>query len=214
MDGAGVPRDVLETVRCLCDDVETRALAYELPERAAVVAWDTETTGLRGVVVQLGVVVLDEERNELSAHARMFAPLVEFPIEAGAFAVHKISRARQEAEGEPVPKCLAAFERLARVARERNVPMVAHNAAFDQRMLRCTAQAVGRPAPDVDSACTMLLGKRACVDERGKAKRPKNRELYERLVGEAPDEERLHDAVEDARLTAHSFLAGRSRGLW
>lgn len=208
--------EVRDAVHRLCDDAETRALAYVLPPAAAVVAWDTETTGLNGVVVQLGVVVLDAARNELASSSRLLAPVTGFPIEPRALAVHKISRERQCWEGEPVAKCLRAFEHLVRTAKSRGVPVVAHNAAFDKRMLRNTARAVGyEPSEAVESLCTMMLGTLAVPHADGKrGKRLKNRELYERLVGEAPEDERLHDAVEDARLTAHSFLVGRDRGLW
>lgn len=206
---------VLDVVRGLCEEVEAQALRFQLPDGAAVVAWDTETTGLQGVVVQLGVVVLDAERVELAAQSRLFAPLPGFPIEPTAFRVHKISQSRQEREGEPVASCLRAFAALADCARRRGVPLVAHNAAFDKRMLRNTATAAQCAVSVPDTECTMQLGKRVYRGPDGRCKRPRNRDLYELLVGDAaPEEAQLHDAVADARLTAHSFLEGRARGLW
>ena len=198
----------------LCDEVETRALAYSLPEDAVVVAWDTETTGLHGVIVQLGIVALDSTGREVAVDSRLFAPLQAFPIEPGAVAVHKITRERQAVEGEPVDKCLRAFFELAQTASRRRIPLVAHNAAFDKRMVHKTAKAIGLEPPEIESLCTMNLGRRVFTDEQGRKKNPKNRELYDFLIGGAPEDEFLHDAVEDARLTAQSFLTGRQRGLW
>lgn len=206
--------EVKRAVEDLCVEVETRALAYHLPEDAAVVAWDTETTGLQGVVVQLGVVVLDAHGREVGVDSRLFAPLPTFPMEPGAFAVHKISPKRQADEGEPVSKCLQAFGELAQSASFRGVPLVAHNAAFDKRMLRNTATAAGCAFPEITTLCTMNLGRTVYTDANGKKKRPKNRDLYNLLIGGAPEDAQLHDAVEDARLTAHSFLAGRRNGYW
>lgn len=205
---------VIDTVNSLCEEVEVRAFRYDLPERVAVIAWDTETTGLNGVIVQLGVVMLDSERNEVFSNARILAPIPEFPIEEMAYHVHKITRHRQQVEGEPVLQCIRAFEELSRKARERRIPMVAHNASFDKRMLRNTAKAISRHVEEPETRCTMVLGKRLIKSSEGKRKCLKNKDVYERLIGEAPEESKLHDAVEDARLTAHSFLVGRARGMW
>ena len=207
--------EVERAVLDLCDEVETRALAYSLPEDAAVIAWDTETTGLHGVIVQLGIVALDSAGREVGVDSRLFAPLEAFPIEPGAVAVHKITSEQQAAEGEPVGKCLRAFVELAQTAARRRIPMVAHNAAFDKRMVHKTAKAIGLEPPEIESLCTMNLGRTVFKDaQTGRKKNPKNRELYNLLVGGAPEDEFLHDAVEDARLTAQSFLAGRKSGLW
>ena len=157
---------------------------------------------------------LDATGREVGVDSRLFAPLEAFPIEPGALAVHKITPARQAAEGEPVGKCLRAFVELAQTASRRHIPMVAHNAAFDKRMVRNTASAIGFEPPQIESLCTMNLGRTVCTDAEGRKKRPKNRELYDLLIGGAPDDAFLHDAVEDARLTAQSFLAGKKRGLW
>lgn len=205
--------DVFATVDDLCSKVETEELRYEIPPNAAVIAWDTETTDLHGVVVQLGVVCVDAYGVELYATSRMFAPIPGHPIRGDAYAVHGISEDMQRTQGEPVCKSIEAFVELTRSAKTRNVTLVAHNASFDRRMLQNTARAVGMTS-DVESECTMLLGKRVSQVRRGTNKRPKNSELYEMLVGPIPKSARLHDAVEDARLTARSFVAGRAQGFW
>lgn len=214
---ADIHPEVVAAVDALCCSVETAALRYEVPLNAAAIAWDTETTGLNGVVVQLGVVCVDVDGVELFATSRMLAPIPGHPIEGGAYAVHGISEDAQRARGEPVRKSVEAFVDLARAARKREVALVAHNASFDRRMLRNTARAAGMADAEVEaveSECTMLLGKRVSQARRGTNKRPKNSELYEMLVGPVPDAACLHDAVEDARLTARSFMAGRAQGFW
>lgn len=215
-----VEGDVVQALNDICERVQSEALAYQLDDRAAVVAWDTETTGLNGVVVQIGTVVLDRGGSELLAHSRMLAPLPNWPISDGAFCVHGITSAKQRAEGEPVKEALEAFAELAELARARGVPLVAHNAAFDKRMLRNTAREAGLEAESVqriegiESLCTMTLGKRVMEHRTGRKKRPRNQELFELLVGSLPTGTHLHDATEDARLTAHSYLSGRREGFW
>ena len=205
---------VASVIDDLCEDVETTALCYTLPSNAFAIAWDTETTGLNGVIVQLGIVVVDIDGNELLTHSRLFAPIPDYPSESRAYAVHHISEAMQQKSGEPVIKSLLAFTSLAREARKRGITLVAHNAAFDCRILKNTARALGGDAVDMESECTMILGKRVSNAKHGTNRRPSNEALYNMLIGKVPDTVCLHDAVGDARLTAQSYVRGHKLGFW
>lgn len=211
---ADVDADVADALSEIVRAVEAEGLRYDVPDGVVVLAWDTESTGLGGVVVQLGVVGLDVHRRELMAVSRMFQPLEGHPMDRRARLVHGISTDDQRRLGEPVRACLAAFCVLAEEARSKGIPLVAHNASFDQRMLSNTARAVSFTMPDIASECTMRLGKRVAAERFGSRKAPRNAELYEMLVGSVPSGTSLHDAVADARLTAHSFAAGREQNLW
>lgn len=216
MDAVPNPEmEVSSVVQFLVDAVETEGIRFSLDiDRAAVVAWDTETTSLHGVAIQIGVVALDVEGRELLATSRILSPL-GYPIDPRAFAVHGIPQERLEEEGEPAGKCVSSLVDLASRATSASVHFVAHNSAFDIRAIRKTADAAGVSFPSsFSSFCTMNAGKRAMEAVGRGSKRPKNGELYEALVGPVPKETILHDAVGDARLTAHSFLAGRRVGLW
>lgn len=210
----GAEAEVAAVLGEVCDEVETRGLEYDVPANTYAVAWDTETTGLNGAIVQIGVVFVDAAGNEIASDSRLLAPLPGFPTQARALAIHKITPERQKREGEPVSKCLLAFKRLVQSLKRRNIPLVAHNASFDERILRNTASAAGCDVPCPESLCTMTLGKTIYVDANGKNKSPKNRDLYNLLIGGAPEDAQLHDAVEDARLTARSFVEGRRVGHW
>lgn len=207
--------EVASVVQSLVDAVETEGIRFALDmDRAAVIAWDTETTSLHGVAIQIGVVALDAEGGELLATSHILSPLGH-PIDPRALAVHGISQARLEEEGEPAGKCVSSLIEINTRAASASVPFVAHNSAFDVRAMRKTAEAAGVRFPSsFRSFCTMTTGKRAMEAAGRGCKRPKNGELYEVLVGPVPKETILHDAVGDARLTAHSFLAGKRAGLW
>lgn len=195
----------------LCARVETRALRFNLDlTDAAVVAWDTESTSLVGVAVQLGVVVYDAVGNELAAESRLLAPLPGHEIEPRAEAVHGISNERLRREGEPAAVCIEAFNELTARCDARGVPVVAHNAPFDVRVMRRTAAAAGASFREFDAQCTLSLARRAHLPPPLKLQN-----VYESVTGRAVSADvQLHDACEDSRLCAALFCEGRRRSLW
>lgn len=195
------------------------AIQWVLDEhRPSVVALDTETTGLRGAVIQLALVELDAHGAVRDSFCGLVHPPPDYPMERGAVAVHGITAARLHAEAHaPGPFFVQATERLKR-ARAEGKRVVAHNAAFDVIRVRETL-AAHRIDADVDKVfCTMQAAKRHCglVDRRGRARCPKNGELYA-ILFDGADARRLgplHDAATDATVTAHCFLQGRRAGWW
>lgn len=186
--------------------------------RPAVVAFDTETTGLRGAVVQAALVELDAHGVERDVFVGIVAPPPGYRMEAGAVRVHGITPERIAHEGVAAGPFFAELTHRLKRARDEGKRIVAHNAAFDEARLNETLAAHGVDGGPVGGVfCTMRSAKRHCglVDRRGAPRCPKNAELYALLHGrDAAELGGLHDAAVDARVTAHAFLEGRRRGWW
>ena len=211
--------DALLAADAACDaaDAMLRLAAcptFDLPPGTSVLAFDTETTGLTGVVIQVGAVGLDAEGRELLSHAWLVRPPPGWRVERGAQRVHGISDEQLAREGLDAHDGLAAFARLATAANAAGVPLVAHNASFDVRALRRTLEAIGAAPVPLDATCTMQKSRAVAKKMFGATRAMKNAELYEALCGPVPADARLHDAVADARLTARAFLAGTAAGLF
>ena len=101
---------------------------------------DTETASLRGGVVELALLHIDTELNVLGEFHTKVNP--ERPIEPGAFAVHGIS----DADVADAPT-LAQIPALGAVTHA-----IAHNLAFDSRMLKGHLKAEA-------SLCTLSLSR-------------------------------------------------------
>ena len=186
-----------------------RDWAAELPRDAAVVAFDTETTGLRGVVIQLGWVALDAQGVEVASRAELVQPIAGWPIEEGAFSVHGISTEALQRDGVPGESVLSSFVELHDELVSRGVPLVAHNASFDAGALARTAQVLGIDFPRLKTYCTMQKMSRNYTKRRfGRSRTMTNKSLYETLTSQVVPEEGLHDALVDARLTAMSYIKG------
>lgn len=190
-----------------------------IPDAVAVLALDTETTSLVGVVVQVGVVGLDAESREVFREEMLVAPAPGYAVQPDAQRVHGLSDADVRSRGMPPERAMRRVAEIVATARARRIPIVAHNAAFDARSLQRTAQAVGLAPDDAPVAyremvCTMQRSRRLAKRVKGHGMF-RNAELFAHLCQEAPPpESELHDAVADARLTARAYLAGERNGTW
>ena len=188
--------------------------------RPNVLAFDTETTGLRGAVIQAAIVEVTPRGEERECFCGIIPQPDNYKLEPGAVAVHKITQERINREGVAAVPFLREVVRRIKRARSENLPVVAHNSSFDIARMNETLQAHGmcERLHKEDIFCTMQNAKRLCglKDARGLPKCPKNNELYSILTGDT-DLTRfgdLHDAATDARVTALSYAAGRRRGWW
>lgn len=183
--------------------------------RCAALVFDTETTGLRGHVIQMAVVALDAEGAEVAVYNRLWR--TETPIDPRAQQVHGISADRLRRDGVPPGGELALLARVFAAGRAAGAHLVAHNARFDAARLRQTAEHHGLPDPlgDAPLLCTMTLAKPRCglLDRAGRAKAPTCAELHRLLLG-AEYEGPLHDALGDSRMAARCYTAGRRKGWW
>ena len=197
-------------------------------DRASFVVLDTETTGFgcKDVVLQMAFGIFDVDGRLLSSYNRIWSLPPRVTISKRAFKVHKISYRRLRREGlEAAPQMRAVRSVLAQL-QERGLPIVAHNASFDARLLRQTAVAHGLvgdgewPLGAGDLFCTMKRS-RKILNLPAKAnpkltKPPSNTELYRHLYKRRPGDAvgPLHDAINDCKLTALCFAAAQKRGWW
>ena len=106
---------------------------------------DTETTGfgISDVVVQMAFAVFDADGRMLSSYNRIWSLPPRVTISRRAFKVHKISYGRVRREGLEAAEQMRAVQSVLAQLQERGLPIVAHNAVFDARLLRQTAVAHG-----------------------------------------------------------------------
>ena len=200
-------------------EAATADAAASLPPAADHLVFDTETTGLNAhdVVIQCAYVIYAADGQCLMVYNRLWRlpPGVDIPWRA--YNTHKIGRAKVMREGrDPGPEILHFLGVIAAM-RARKLRCVAHNAAFDVRLINQTAKAwrVAESFALADTFCTQAAGKphTKLVDRGGRAKVPKNSELFLHLTGEEPKGQ-LHDALVDVGVTETSFRLGRERGWW
>lgn len=185
-----------------------------MPACGALV-FDTETTGIRGHVIQFAMVALDRQGRELCVYDKLWLAPVE--IDPRAEKVHGISAERLRAAGVCPVGELAFAGRVFAAARDAGAKLVAHNARFDCERLGFTAAYYGATAPVrvEDTLCTMRGSTAHCgfVNVKGHRKAPKCSELFLHLFGREYDGP-LHDALGDSRMTASCYTQGARLGWW
>lgn len=189
-------------------------------ERAAFAVGDVETTGFGcgAVAIQMALGLFDAEGKMLGMYNRLWRLPKRTHIGKDAMKVHKITYSKLKAEGcspkEEFPVVKQLLDRLL----ARGVPVVFHNAKFDTRLLRQTAEKWGVRKWTLTAeqcVCTMqqLKNSAGIVSKKtGKVKAPGNAELYKLLHGNQPNFGNLHDAATDIRVTAAVFVKARSFG--
>jgi len=159
----------------------------------AWIAIDTETANLRGPsrLLELGALLVVGGR-EVDAFHALVHPGV--PIDPAASAIHGI-RDHHLTEAEALDAALARFERW-----RARVPLVAHNASFDARVLAHAHARAGRTAPTEPWYDSLKLARRTVLDAPDHRLGTLMRFLG---LGDAPP----HRALADARACA--ALVGR-----
>lgn len=187
---------------------------------AEFVVFDTESSALgsSAVAVQVCVGMYDASGKALAYYDRLWKLPRGATVSAGSLRIHGITRQRIEREGLDAVHELRKVQRIFSKIIARGKRIVAHNAAFDVRILRQTARAHGFDGWDLhekQTFCTMRASAPICnlKSRTGRPRKPRNAELYRLLVGKPPVGA-LHDARVDCDITARSFAEGKKRGWW
>lgn len=186
--------------------------------RGRVLFFDTETVGLPMYynqpvdavwnwphMIQLGLQLYEDEELIEERGLLVKPPQGGFKMTQEAIDTHGITHERLETEGVSIAECLDTFERMIQGVKY----LVAHNMAFDEKILGCEFVRHKRKIVyrDHKKICTMKSMTHVCKIPRGGRggyKWPKLPELYEWLFDEEPEDQ--HDAVGDVKATARSFF--------
>jgi len=183
-----------------------------------IVVFDTETTGLKpAIVCQLAYMVLKNgEVQSVSDHLLKLPEGVR--IQKQAEEVHGISNRMCKERGLDAEVVLSDFLSLCRTARAEGGAVVAHNSRFDARAVleTCERWSVWCDFDNDQLYCTMKNSKHfsPLLNRAGRVKDFRNEELYEYFYDEKPTWARLHNALDDVRVTALNLACGLSRGLF
>jgi DNA polymerase-3 subunit epsilon len=189
--------------------------------------WDIETNGLpRDDVpddhpaqphpVQIAAILLNGGWRTVEELNLLVRPQ-GWAIPAAATHVHGISMEKALAEGVPEAEAIGRFLTLASRANVR----VAHNALFDERIIRIALARLWQGWENQPVACTMNLTTELCAlppteammaTGRNWPKSPKLTESYEHLLGR-PMPGQAHDAMSDCRAAAEVYAELARRGL-
>lgn len=201
-----------EVLECL-----DRIVEKVIDEATDSLAFDTETTGFNGSVIQLGYVRINSDGQEIDSSCRYLKLIPGEAIHPKAKEVHNITETILEVKGEDPVVVINDFARVASATVARGGRIVAHNAKFDCARLAYTAELLNITPPVLEehTFCTCANGYMHAefFTSNGRRKRPRNDELYNHLFGTTP-REILHDALNDARVTIASYIEGRKRGWW
>lgn len=205
-------------------------MSHDLSER--ILFFDTETSDMINFrarnsdpsqpwVVQLAAVLTDGEGKPL----HQFSCICNSggrPMGDGAEDVHKIPLSTCNTVGLPHARAMAWFMTLVR----HSTLLVAHNKAFDIRILKILGGQLGGAAKtdaysldDYAQICTMVSTTKLCQlpkpSGKGGFKWPKLEELYFFLFGKDMNEKySAHDALEDVRATIECYFELKKRGFW
>lgn len=200
-----------EQEECIC--------SHEILKNAWFAVFDTETTGntRNDVVVQMCVLIYDKNETILQSYDKLWKIPTGVTMNPRALAVHNISEDRIQDEGVDASIEMAYIMRLFKSLMRFNILVVAHNTAFDNRLLKQTALVHGIEwkFDTCDFFCTQSRSRThvKALDKRGRVKAPSNKELYYCFHSELPDEP-LHDAFVDCKVTAAGFIGGARSGWW
>tara|TARA_Y100000389_G_C17465048_1_gene524753 strand:- start:3268 stop:4758 length:1491 start_codon:yes stop_codon:yes gene_type:complete len=191
-------------------------------DRAKVIVFDTETTGLTSTasIIQMAFIALDDSGETIAERCELFQLAPGAVIDQRAYETHRISEAKCNEEGSDPRTFLVNFVQSVQALIARGGNVVAHNYKFDMRMMNQTLAAWSLPhrkrvqkmppttAPQVICTCKLC---RPHMKKLGLLSN--NKALHEYLVGPL-DDSNLHDALEDTRVTTASYRAGKERGWW
>jgi DNA polymerase III subunit epsilon len=184
--------------------------------------FDTETSGLPRShhapvsdlanwprIVQIAWQLTDQQGTTQQAVEAIIRP-DGFSIPADAARVHGITTARALTEGQLLPQVLNQFLAALRQADT----LIAHNLAFDEKVLGAELLRCGlpNPLPTLQRHCTMEASTALCqLPGRYGYKWPRLDELHQHLFGRGMGA--AHNALVDVEACARCFFELRRRGV-
>lgn len=179
---------------------------------------DTETTGFssRDVAIQTCVLLCDADGKEIYKYDEYWKTPQDVTINPRASAVHKISEDKLEEAGLDARTEIQWVHALLNQLASMSAKIIAHNAKFDARILRQTASSTDAEWRFDSFFCTQAASRHlvSAKDKNGKVKAPSNKELYEHVTNTKICESKLHDAYEDCKITAASYVIGKKLQWW
>jgi DNA polymerase-3 subunit epsilon len=166
-----------------------------LKETVAYTAVDVETTGfgVKDRVIAVGLAMFGESGTLLATWSTLINP----GRDAGPVQVHGITNEMLKGEYR--------FEQVAAELSELlSGRLVAHNAAFDKRMLESEYERAGLKLPDWDFTCTMQFAKRTL-----KGNTSFKLEAVRETLGLPPH--KAHSALDDAIAAGEDYAALQER---
>ena len=199
----------------------TDSMRCPLAEVADFCAFDTETSGLSNndCAVQVAVGFFRADGTAMGYYNKLWKLPAGVFLSSRSVKIHGITKRRLEQEGADASFEIRSVHRIFDTMKKRGKPIVAHNASFDIRILKQTAEKHkfdGWSIEVADVFCTMRNSKERCglvSTKTGRLKAPSNAELYQTLFGQAPQGQ-LHDAITDIKVTGKCFYLGSLRGWW
>lgn len=197
-----------------------------------ILFFDTETTGfpVKGVplddphqprIVQLAMIEATDEGKIISQHSEIFDARIcegeDFVIPEQASAVHGISTEFSLHFGTSQRWAISRFMFMGRARLCQR--LVAHNAAYNMKMLKIAAARYGYTIPDLNVTCTMEASRdilkipptpRMQAAGFTQYKNPKLEEAYHHFTGQVL--ENAHDALVDTRACMEVFFALKREG--
>lgn len=206
-------------------ELQCRPIVPEAPiDCCAYAVFDTETSGIAAddVVIQFALGLFDEDGKALQFYDRLWKLPPNGKIKKRAFDVHKIGYGKLNRDGMDAKAQMTIVSRMLGKLKARRVPIVAHNASFDVRMLLQTAAAhgVANWALDTEETfCTMRRSRdfvQAKSKKTGRLKMPSNVEAFRFLHDDnEPHFGALHDALTDIKVTSRVYyVGGKQKGWW
>ena len=188
-----------------------------LPENAAYMVADTETSSMGGLVIQLAYNIYSSTHVKLRSYNRLLKLPSGETIQWGAFRVHGIGKRQLDTRGVATLHELRKFVQLTEAIQRVGGRTVFHNAQYDcAAITRTIARHGGREVLRAkDAFCTYRrsVGRVPMRDRGGKHKGASNVLLYEHLF-KHPPRGNLHDAAVDIAVTAASYAEGCRRRWW
>ena len=197
-----------------------KKVKYEQKIRTPLFAvFDTETSGnsKNDFVIQLAVVTYDKFGDTIDSYNKYWSLPPGSRINPISQSIHNISYKILQEKGISPEKEFPYILNLFSDFIKNGITLVAHNASYDNRMLKQTAEYYNFiwPFSTEHFFCTQKASRiyvRA-LDKNGNVKAPKNTELYKFITGNNPEGD-LHNALVDCGITATGYLGGKKNGLW